>query len=201
MADIDMQERILVDMEAKPPRTPRQKSSSSSDVPPSSKMEETSRYTKDIRGTFNELLNHCRIMFCIQFHLENVAEIIRAIWGDKIKRYDWEWTESRHRLGWHATNWKTRSVDNMKVSNGDLVLTVVLSWLTLYVKLKIGDYFKKDGGLELQNCDTIVACVDWFAERYHATTFAWVFDFSLAAVDVVMTDAKDSEWHFYFKSR
>ena len=86
---MEKEERVLEESARQDSITPTRKPKRKYE-PPSSKMQTTSRLTDDLKGKFNELLHSCQVARLMAFNLENVASIIRSVWGEEIKRYDWE---------------------------------------------------------------------------------------------------------------
>ena len=59
--------------------------------------------------------------------------------------YNWEWIESRERLGWHSTNWKTRRIQNMVVSTDDFIIMIITSlYANGCAKMKVRHYIRRE---------------------------------------------------------
>lgn len=155
-----------------------------------------STISSDTRASFEELSIHCRLLYLAKFHLMPHPTIIKAVWGDEIKKQSWEWAESNSRINWNGSNWKGRAIDNMMV--GSSLTVIVLGANNRQVKVE--EYIKSDTANMIGDVTEYTPLVNFFASKYSASAFAWVFDFTYNVINIEESQAEPRVL-FYFKSK
>ena len=112
--EIAAAEEERVNQELKQPGSHRSKKTRNNS-PQFPELDKNSKLTTDVRGKMLELQDVCRIHYLRHFKLDPRPPIIRQVWGEGIKKSDWEWGLSWTRIGNHHGNWKGRSIAYMKV--------------------------------------------------------------------------------------